>query len=107
MLDVPPIDKSSQADTMRCPTCRANQPWSDTCRRCKCDLSLVHQMLRHRRTLHRACLNHLRRGNVDNAIQAARQIHQLMASATSRRLLAVCSAIGGDLATAVRIAEQE
>ena len=26
-----------------CPTCHAEQEWSDTCRRCKCDLTLGEQ----------------------------------------------------------------
>ena len=29
---------------MRCPTCRAEQEWSDNCRRCRCDLQLLREV---------------------------------------------------------------
>jgi hypothetical protein len=31
----------SSETTLRCPVCRATQPWQDSCRRCRADLELV------------------------------------------------------------------
>ena len=101
------MSSNNETETMHCPTCGAKQQWADICRRCKCDLSLLHQMLRHCRQLHRSCLAQLRQGNIDRAHAAAGRYHTLMPDETSRRLLAVCSALSGDMAAAVRLAEEK
>jgi hypothetical protein len=97
----------NETETMHCPTCGASQQWSDACRRCKCDLSLVHRMLRYGRHLHRACLVQLRQGNVERARTAAQRYHRLMPTETSRRLLAVCCALSDDMQAAVRLAAED
>ena len=75
------------SDAVRCPICRANQPWSDACRRCQGDLRLLHTFARayHRRRL--ACLRALRSGDPRSAVRAARDCHELAPSPESARLL--------------------
>jgi len=101
------MTRDDQPERMRCPTCGAWQDWSDQCRRCKCDLSLLHQMLRYCRQLHRTCLVQLRDGETNLACHTARRYHALMPTPTSRRLLAVCSAINHDMKTAVELANRK
>jgi hypothetical protein len=90
---------------LRCPTCGAAQAWSDSCRRCRCDLSLLHQALRGVRRLRRDCLAALRDGRYDDAVQAAYCCCQLDASKESRQLLAMAEFYHGRFATAVRLAQ--
>lgn len=78
-----------QTNSLRCPTCGAEQPPSAECRRCKCDLSLVVAVRQHAEALHRDCLMQLRAGQYRDALSAARRRFELAPDRTSRRLLAV------------------
>ena len=93
---MPPPDP----DTVRCPTCRVAQPWSDACRRCKSDFTLIRRFsLSYHR--HRAsCLRHIRSGRPLSAASSARHCHAISPSADSRRLLSLSSLLDGDWATA-------
>jgi hypothetical protein len=88
------------ANTVRCPTCRAEQEWSDTCRRCKSDLRLLRALAKSYLQNRRACLEHLRQGRLREALHAARRCYQINADTESRRLLALTALQGGDWATA-------
>ena len=91
-------------NTVRCPTCRAEQEWSDTCRRCKSDLRLLRTLTSAYQQNHRACLEHLRQGHRTEALRAARRCHQIKPDTESRRLLALAALHGGDWATAADLA---
>ena len=75
-----------------CPTCNAEQAWSDTCRRCKCDLELYIRSLQLREELHQMCLRAIHRGDMQQAISRARKLWELSPDQDSARLLAVCMA---------------
>ena len=92
---------------VRCPTCRAEQPWSDTCRRCKCDLRLLRAAAASYQRARHASLLHLRAGHPRAARRAAEHGHELAASAESRRLLAVAALHSGDWAAAADLARRE
>ena len=101
-----PSDEPRPAtDTMRCPTCGARQEWSDSCRRCKCDLTLVRPLLQHRQRLRRAVLQALRDGRFADALTAAEHAYALQRDEDARRLLAVAQLLTGRYAAAVALAE--
>lgn len=79
----------SETNSLRCPTCGAQQPQSARCRRCKCDLSLVVALRQKAESLHRACLQQLRAGEFRDALRTALSRYELAPDGTSRRLLAV------------------
>jgi hypothetical protein len=83
-------------ETVRCPTCRAVQEWSDTCRRCRCDLRLLRELADAYRHSRRRCLRELRAGRPREALRSARRCRRLRDDAESRRLLAVCTLLCGD-----------
>jgi hypothetical protein len=85
---------------VRCPTCRADQEWSEQCRRCKCDLRLLRDVAEAYESSRRRCLFHLRDGSARAALQAARRCHALHPDAESRRLLALGALLCADWATA-------
>jgi hypothetical protein len=91
-----PIDP----ETVRCPTCRASQPWSDTCRRCRSDLRLLREFAEGYERARLECLDHLREGRPREALDAARRCLELSPDARSRRLLALASLRLGDWAAA-------
>ena len=95
---------SDDSRTVRCPACRAVQAWSDTCRRCKCDLRLLRAAAATRNSALRRCLHALRAGRVDEALRYARRYHALRPDAESARLLAACALQAGDWATAAATA---
>ena len=97
---MPPPDPA----TVRCPTCRAEQPWSDACRRCRCDLRLLLAAAASYHRARRACLLHLRAGRPRAARLAAESCRALAATAESRRLLAVAALLSGDWAAAADLA---
>lgn len=99
------MSTKNETESLQCPTCGAKQPPADSCRRCKCDLTLVHQMRKHCRQLHRDCLVQLREGDFDQAREFATRYHELMPDDTSRRLLTVCCALSDDMPTAVWLAD--
>lgn len=83
------------AETMRCPTCRAVQPWSDTCRRCKSDLRLLRELAGEYSALRGHCLLNLRQNRIGAAVELARRCLVLRDDADTRRLLAVCELLNG------------
>jgi hypothetical protein len=95
---------------VRCPTCRARQEWSDTCRRCQCDLSLLWTVELACRRRRRRALLALRAGRHADALAEARRAYTLHPDAPTARLLAVCLLLAGRwpeaLATAERIARE-
>jgi hypothetical protein len=95
-----PIDP----ETVRCPTCRASQPWSDTCRRCKSDLRLLREFAEGYKQSRRECLGHLRLGHLQKARDAASRCLELSPDVGSRRLLALVALLSGDWPTAVAVA---
>src|SRR5258707_800789 len=90
-----------------CPTCRAQQAWSDTCRRCKCDLRLLRAADRAYRQRRAQCLFALRAGQTLVALDQARACVEIVPEDESRRLLAVCALLTGDWATAVSLARDQ
>ncbi|HEV3003341.1 MAG TPA: hypothetical protein VGX78_02725 [Pirellulales bacterium] len=98
-------------EMMCCPTCRATQEWSPTCRRCKCDLSLLRMVADEYRESRLRCLQELRWGRHQAALDHARQCLRLDAKGESQRLFAVCALLARDwpsaLATARRIMADE
>jgi hypothetical protein len=93
------------ASEMTCPTCNARQEWSDQCRRCKCDLSLLRSVWRMSRQSRRNCLLHLRAGRVSEAIEHARQYAALQPGEDSTRLLAVSHLLAADWPRALAAAK--
>jgi hypothetical protein len=97
-----PNEKSA---TLRCPTCRAQQEWSDECRRCKCDLRLLRAAHRAYEQNRARCLTALRDNEPRSALAFARACERLQPGDASRKLLAVCALLAGDWATALSLAE--
>jgi hypothetical protein len=97
--------QSDARPTVRCPTCRALQEWSDTCRRCKCDLRLLRAAADSRDRHRRRALRSLRDGRPAEALRHARHLRRLLPDADSACLLAACALLCGDWATAVALAE--
>ncbi len=89
---------------MRCPTCRAEQEWSATCRRCKCDLLLLQAVADRWAESHRHCLLELHAGRAHAALRHARDCERLCPDDRSHRLVAVCSLIAGDWPAALALA---
>ena len=88
------------AETMRCPTCRASQGWSDTCRRCKSDLLLLREFTEKYAALRARCLSNLRYNRTHAALANARECLELRDDTESRRLLAVCELLNENWAAA-------
>ncbi len=95
------MSDGSLDDNVVCPVCRAAQVWSDSCRRCRCDLGLLRRADEARRNARRQVLLHLRGGRWADAQRAARAYHTLQPGGDSRRLLAVCCLLSGDFQQAV------
>lgn len=94
-----------ETSTFRCPTCRAVQEWSDTCRRCKCDLRLLRAAERACRHSEARCLAELRAGRPAIALRHARECERLRPGSPARELVAVCAMLTGDWPTAVALAQ--
>lgn len=90
--------------TMCCPTCRAWQEWSDTCRRCRGDLRLLRALDQEYQAQRAACLRQFHAGHSDAALDHARQCVQMRDDEAARRLLAVCALFHGDYSTALAAA---
>ena len=92
-------------DQVRCPTCRALQEWSDSCRRCRCDLRL----------LRAACSAHQITAAVafSNSTPASRTspwatlcaVTNCLPGADSLRLLALCALAREEWETALELAQ--
>ncbi|MEW4568916.1 hypothetical protein AB1L88_13710 [Tautonia sp. JC769] len=92
--------------SVRCPTCGAVQPWSDSCRRCRSDLRLLGAFASAYDRLRRDCLRSLRLGDARAALESARSCAALCPSAESHRMLAAASLLLGDPATAFDLARR-
>jgi hypothetical protein len=92
--------ESMNSETMRCPTCRAVQAWSDTCRRCKSDLRLLREVAEEYAALRWHCLSNLRQNRTHAALEQARQCFAMRNDDETRRLLAVCELLNGNWASA-------
>lgn len=90
-----PTLECTAEDEMRCPTCNAQQAWSDECRRCKCDLSLLRQWRRTSEAERRRCLRQLRAGRPRRALGHARRWAIMVGAAEASRLLGVCLLLCG------------
>jgi hypothetical protein len=91
--------------TLRCPTCRALQEWSESCRRCKTDLRLLRDVAEAYRRSRRRCLLQLQAGRPHEALRSARLCHGLRADDESTRLLAVCALLCEDWETAAALTQ--
>lgn len=91
---------------LRCPTCDAQQIASPVCRRCKCDLTLVVDILATALTLKRRCCHLLDQGLYEEAAVAARRLVQIEPDEDSVRYLGVCYLLLGQYAAAARLAVQ-
>lgn len=89
---------------MRCPTCGAEQAWSDTCRRCRCDLRLLRAAEQAYQRHRRQCLDGLARGQIEIALHHASRTHRLKPSIESSRLLAVCNLLSERWPQALQLA---
>lgn len=98
--------ETTTADEMTCPACNARQSWSDQCRRCKCDLSLLGQFHRVRDLQRRRCLQALNDGRPDRALDYARRYAALAGAAGGAQLLAVCHLLNGNWELALRFARE-
>lgn len=82
---------TAQDAAFRCPTCRAAQELTDTCRRCKCDLRLVRETLHLYQERRARCLKALRLGNAAEALRHARDCQRLLPGSDAWKLVAVCA----------------
>ena len=103
MSPSPATDRPDSA-TVRCPVCRAGQEWSDTCRRCKCDLRLLRAAAEDYRLSRRHCLRALRAGDPGAALDSAQHCYQLQPCPDARRLLALAALLQQDWPTAAALA---
>ncbi len=87
----------------RCPTCRATQDWSDTCRRCKSDLRLLRAFTEEHVRVKRAGLHAINEGDARSATRHARAYHALQPGPDSRRLLALAAFLRGDWEEAIAL----
>ncbi len=92
-------------DQVRCPTCRALQDWSDTCRRCRCDLSLLRDACATHLDHRRHCIHHLDAGQPDLALGHALRCHELHPDPDSLRLLALCALATEEWQTALELVQ--
>jgi hypothetical protein len=94
----------TSSDRVRCPTCRAVQEWSDSCRRCRSDLRLLRAAQAAYDSNRRSCVINLDAGRPDLALGHALRCVELRPDAESRRLLALCALVSEDWETALRLA---
>jgi predicted amidophosphoribosyltransferase len=88
-----------------CPTCGAVQPWSDACRRCRCELGFLHAAVEAARASRQRALRALRSGRAAEALRHARRLYALSPDPPAARLLAVCHFLLGNWRAAVSMAE--
>jgi hypothetical protein len=86
---------------LKCPTCGAQQAWTDSCRRCKSDLRLLREALAAYEQHRRSTLRELDAGRLESALRHARRCQELRPGPESQRLLAVCQLLRGDWLEAI------
>jgi hypothetical protein len=89
---------------VRCPTCGAVQEWSDACRRCRCELTLLRRATAQALANRRRCLRDLQAGRIPEALRHARRLYALCPDRPAARLLAVCHLLHGHWAAAAAAA---
>lgn len=89
---------------MRCPTCRAEQPWSEACRRCRSDLRLLRETAEEYAALRAACLGALNAGHYRTALEHVQACMRLRPDHPTRQLLAVCALLNEDWPAALAAA---
>ncbi len=98
-------------EEMRCPTCGAREAWSETCRRCKCDLRLLRKADGAYEQHRRECLRLLSLGFPEAALRHGQTCQRLFPAAESERLVALCQLLLGNWAAAweraMRVFESE
>lgn len=97
------MDRNESTD-MTCPTCGAEQGWSDQCRRCRCDLTELNEAWRQWTRFKQRCLGCMSRGEFRAALRWARVCHQMIPCDASRRLVAASHLQLGDWPAAVAMA---
>jgi hypothetical protein len=90
-----------QTGEFLCPACNARQEISDTCRRCRADLTLLRRTAQAWRSHRRRCLNALSANQRDAALHAAEQCDALFPSRETARLLALCQLLRRDFPAAL------
>ena len=78
------------SESVRCPTCRASQSWSNECRRCGSDLSLLRKFAARCRWHRQQSLWAFNARRFDDALAHAEELHGLRPDAPAIQLLAVC-----------------
>ncbi|MBW3598640.1 MAG: hypothetical protein KY475_15380 [Planctomycetes bacterium] len=86
-----------------CPACGARQAWSDTCRRCRCNLDLFHRTAAARLETWQRCLRRLTAGDAAAALVAAEQGYALAPTHEAARLLAMCRLVNRDFSGALAL----
>lgn len=102
-MAVSSTDRTAAARMMGCPTCGARQQPTDTCRRCKCDLSLLRSVHEYRELLRGRALACLKQRRIGRATHIARACYRLSPDREIARLLAVCYVMQGQFAPALRL----
>jgi hypothetical protein len=87
---------------MRCPVCRAEDNYTEQCRRCKADLGLLVAIERDRATSLIAAEMHAGRGDAEPCLAAARRADSLRRDRDSLQWTAVGSLLKRDFAEALR-----
>lgn len=96
----------SSGIAMRCPTCRAEQDWSDACRRCRSDLRLLREFHDAELRLRAQCLIDLDAGRFGHALDHAHAAVALRSDPANLKLLAVCFAAVGEFRLALSMASR-
>jgi len=95
------------AESLRCPTCGAQQSPALVCRRCRCDLSLLVAVLAQESEQLQQTLRLLRIGRYAQACQIAKRRWRLQPDADATRLLGVCYLLQGDFQAALELCRPE
>ena len=90
-------------DEFACPVCGARQALSETCRRCRADLSLLVGVYSELAAKRARCLALVRQRRLMRATRLAKECLELSRDEPNRRLLATCYLLQGDFAAALRI----
>ena len=98
--------ESAVQDEMCCPTCKARQAWSDECRRCKCDLSLLRQYRQVCEAQRYRCLWELCAGRPKRALRHAKRYAKMVGADEAARFLAVCHLRRRDWPKAIAVASR-
>ncbi len=93
----------NDANWFACPVCGAGQILSETCRRCRADLSLVMGVYSELAAKRARCLALVRQRRLLRATRLAKACLELSRDESNRRLLATCYLLQGDFAAALRI----